>query len=138
FVPQAESGGLMPTLDNLLVFRCVQIARRLAVKNREVGLFSNLSATTLVSIEVFREVCDFLAANRALASSLIFQFPQATVRAMGPIELESMAALIELGFRFCMDRVGDLRVDPRDLADRGFRFVKLAAPLLLSRASSPT
>src|SRR6185503_5956859 len=64
------------------------------------------------------------------------EFAQKTVRAMGPIETESLAALAELGFRFSMDRVIDLRLEPRDLAGRGFRFVKVPAPLLLNRAGA--
>src|SRR5262249_51756051 len=52
----------------------------------------------------------------------------------GPIEQESLAALAQLGFRFSMDRVTDLRIDPRELAARGFRFVKVPATLLLARA----
>ncbi len=47
FVARAESGGLMPKIDNLVVFRCVQVVRRLLLKNREIGLFCNLSASTL-------------------------------------------------------------------------------------------
>ena len=43
FVAAAESGGLMPKIDNLVVFRCVQVVRRLLLKNREIGLFCNVS-----------------------------------------------------------------------------------------------
>jgi len=55
---------------------------------------------------------------------------------MGAIELDGLATLRELGFRFCMDQVSDLRIEPRDLADRGVRFVKVPAPVLLSRTES--
>ena len=44
---------------------------------------------------------------------------------MGPIEHESLAALAERGFRFSMDQVSDLRMEPSDLSDRGIRFVKV-------------
>ncbi|MFY9685418.1 MAG: EAL domain-containing protein, partial [Pseudolabrys sp.] len=44
FVDVAESVGLMPKIDNLAVFRCVQVVRRLLLKSRDVGLFCNLSA----------------------------------------------------------------------------------------------
>ena len=66
----------------------------------------------------------------------MLEFTQSAVRAMGPLEHESLAALAELGFRFSMDDVTDLRIEPRDLAERGFRFVKVPAPLLLSRAGA--
>ena len=44
FIDIAESAGLMPKIDNLLLFRCVQVVRRLQLKNRDVGLFCNISA----------------------------------------------------------------------------------------------
>src|SRR5580692_11461598 len=47
FIKFAEAGGLMPKLDNLSVPRCVQVVRRLLLKNRDIGLFCNLSSATL-------------------------------------------------------------------------------------------
>jgi cyclic-di-GMP phosphodiesterase TipF (flagellum assembly factor) len=55
---------------------------------------------------------------------------------MGPLEQESLAGLAQLGFRFSMDRVTDLKIEPRELAARGFRFVKVPATLLLARAAA--
>lgn len=135
FLSYAENSGLMPAIDNLLVFRCVQVVRRLSTKNREVGLFCNISGSTLVNGLVFQEITDFLEANRVLAPYLVFEFSQFAVRAMGPIEQECLATLADLGFRFSMDHVADLRVEPRELAERGFRFIKVPAALLLSRAA---
>jgi len=136
FLAPAEGSGLMPAIDNLMVFRSVQVVRRLSTKNREVGLFCNVSAGTLANGIVFQEIADFLGANRVLAPYLVFEFSQSSVRAMGPIEQECLATLAELGFRFSMDHVADLRVEPRELADRGFRFIKVPAALLLSRAAA--
>jgi cyclic-di-GMP phosphodiesterase TipF (flagellum assembly factor) len=137
FLGYAENSGLMPAIDNLLVFRCVQVVRRLSTKNREVGLFCNISGSTLVNASAFQEIADFLQANKVLAPYLVFEFSQFAVRAMGPIEQECLARLADLGFRFSMDHVADLRVEPRELAERGFRFIKMPAALLLSRASAP-
>jgi len=136
FLLYAKGGGLMPKIDNLILFRCVQVVRRLATKNREVGVFCNVSGSTLNDPEFFPQLSDFMQANRALAPALVLEFAQSTVRAMGPIENESLAALADLGFRFSLDRLTDLRVEPRELADRGFRFVKASATLLLNRAGA--
>jgi cyclic-di-GMP phosphodiesterase TipF (flagellum assembly factor) len=135
FLSFAEAGGLMPKIDNLILFRCVQVVRRLATKNRDVGVFCDISGSSLSDAEFFPQLSDFLQANRALAPSLVLEFAHSTVRAMGPIENESLAALAELGFRFSVDRLNDLRVAPRELAERAFRFVKAPAPLLLNRAA---
>jgi cyclic-di-GMP phosphodiesterase, flagellum assembly factor TipF len=128
----------MPKIDNLLVFRCVQILRRLLMKNREVGLFCNLSAATLSDPDIFPQFADFIEANRALAPSLIFEFKQDAYRAMGPLEFESLGALASRGFRFSMDHVTDLRLEPRELSERGFRFLKVPGTTLLKSGAVGT
>jgi cyclic-di-GMP phosphodiesterase TipF (flagellum assembly factor) len=133
FISQAEAGGLMPKIDNLVVFRCVQVLRRLLLKNREVGVFCNLSVATLTDAVVFPQLLEFLVANRAIAPSLVLEFTQSGLRGTGPIENESLTALRSCGYGFSMDNVTDLRLEPRELASRGFRFVKLRANLILNR-----
>jgi cyclic-di-GMP phosphodiesterase TipF (flagellum assembly factor) len=133
FIEHAEAAGLMPKIDNLLLFRCVQVMRRLQLKNREVGLFCNVSARTLADSTYFPQVLEFMEANRALAPNLVFEFSQAASRSFGPIEDEALAALAERGFRFSMDNVTDLRIETRALSERLFRYVKVPAKLLLAR-----
>src|SRR3984885_10537093 len=132
FLAYAEAGALMPKLDDLSVLRCVQVVRRLLLKNRDIGLFCNLSGATLTD-SGFPKFLEFMDANRAIAPALVFEFTQSAVRAMGPIEHESLAALAERGFRFSVDNLTDLRVDARELNERGFRFVKAPATLLFNR-----
>jgi cyclic-di-GMP phosphodiesterase TipF (flagellum assembly factor) len=133
FLEHAEAAGLMPKIDNLLLFRCVQVMRRLQLKNREVGLFCNVSTPTLADAAQFQRFLEFMDANRALAPNLMFEFGQAAVRNFGPIETEALAALAERGFRFSMDNLQDLRIEPRDLNERSFKFIKVPAKLLLNR-----
>jgi cyclic-di-GMP phosphodiesterase, flagellum assembly factor TipF len=137
FLPYAELGSLLPKLDGLCVLRCVQVVRRLLLKNRDIGLFCNLSAATLTDAR-FPQLLELIDANRAIAPSLVFEFSQNAVRGMGPIEHESLAALAERGFRFSMDNLVDLRIEPRELTARGFRFVKAPAALLLNRMGNAT
>jgi cyclic-di-GMP phosphodiesterase, flagellum assembly factor TipF len=135
FLPYAEAGALLPKLDNLSALRCVQVVRRLLLKNRDIGLFCNISGATLTDAG-FHKFLEFMDANRAIAPHLMFEFTQATVRTMGPIENEALAALAERGFRFSIDNLTDLRLDARELNERGFRFVKASAALLFSRAGA--
>jgi cyclic-di-GMP phosphodiesterase TipF (flagellum assembly factor) len=135
FVEAAETAGLMPKIDNLLLFRAVQVVRRLQLKSRDVGVFCNVSPSTLIDSAQFRQFLDFVDANRALADALIFEFKQNAWRNFGPIEQESLSALAERGFRFSMDHVTDLRMEPRELSERSFRFLKVPAKLLLNKAA---
>ena len=136
FIGIAESAGLLPKLDNLLLFRCVQVVRRLQLKSRDVGLFCNLGAAILSDPVYFRQFLDFVDANRALSGALMFEFTQKAYRAFGPLEHEGLAALAERGFRFSMDHVADLRMVPKALAERSFRFLKVPAALLLNPATA--
>jgi cyclic-di-GMP phosphodiesterase, flagellum assembly factor TipF len=132
FLDYAEAGLLTPGLDHLSITRCVQVVRRLLLKSRDVGLFCNISSATLTD-SGFAKFLEFMEANRAIAPALVLEFTQSAVRAMGPIEHESLAALAERGYRFSIDNLTDLRLDARELNERGFRFVKAPASLLFNR-----
>ena len=137
FLPFVEATGLIGRVDHAVMLRCVQVLRRLMVRNKEVGIFCNMAAATLRDPATFAPCLDFLEANRALAPSFVIEFKQAMFRNLGPAESEHLAALAQRGYRFSIDHVTDLRIEPRELADRGVRFIKVPAALLLdSRASS--
>ncbi len=138
FISVAEAGGLIGRIDNMVMLRCVQVLRRLMVHNKEVGVFCNIAAATLGNPSTFAQCLDFLEANRALAPSLVLEFKQATFRHLGPTETEHLAALAQRGYRFSIDHVSDLRIEPRELADRGVRFIKVPAALLLDPRLSST
>jgi cyclic-di-GMP phosphodiesterase TipF (flagellum assembly factor) len=133
FIGPARAAGLMPQIDQRVVLRCVQIVRRLAAKNREAGLFLNVAAETLRDGKIFPEILAYLEAHRAIASSLVFEFTQADYRALGPSEQINLTLLAERGFPISLDRMDDLKVDPRTLSERGIRFIKVAGDLLLKR-----
>jgi cyclic-di-GMP phosphodiesterase TipF (flagellum assembly factor) len=138
FIGVAEAAGLIGRIDHMVMLRCVQVLRRLMVRNKDVGVFCNVSAATLGNPTTFAQCLDFLEANRALAPSLVLEFKQATFRNLGPIETEHLAALAQRGFRFSIDHISDLRIEPRELADRGVRFIKVPAALLLDQRQTST
>jgi len=131
FVGLAEAAGLIGRIDYLVLLRGVQVLRRLSVRNKEIGLFCNVAPATLANPTIFAQCLDFLEANRALAPSLVLEFKQSTFRALGPVETEHLAALAQRGYHFSIDHVTDLRFEPRELAERGVRFIKVPASLLL-------
>jgi cyclic-di-GMP phosphodiesterase TipF (flagellum assembly factor) len=138
FIAVAEAAGLIGRIDHMVMLRCVQVLRRLMVRNKDVGVFCNVAAATLGNPTTFAQCLDFLEANRALAPSFVLEFKQATFRNLGPVETEHLAALAQRGFRFSIDHVSDLRIEPRELADRGVRFIKVPAALLLDQKQGST
>lgn len=127
----AEPAGMMPVVDNLLLFRCVQVVRRLVSRNRDIGVFCNISAHSLLDAEFFPQFVEFMEHNADLTGQLYFEFSQAAYDGLGPIERASLEALRGLGFRFSLDHVRRLDMNLSELYDTGFRYVKVSADLLM-------
>jgi cyclic-di-GMP phosphodiesterase TipF (flagellum assembly factor) len=133
YLSVAEPEGLMPAIDNLLLFRCVQIVRRLAEKDRRVGIFCNVALTSLGDEAFFPQFLEFLAENRDLSGALIFELGQSAFDRRGSTESRNMGKLADLGFRFSLDKVSDLDLNFPDLARADVKFVKVSAEVLLSQ-----
>ena len=133
YLAVAEPEGLVTAIDNLLLFRCVQIVRRLATKDRKVGIFCNISLASLGDEVFFPRFLEFLSANKDLSGALIFELGQSAFDSRGSIEARNMAKLADIGFRFSLDKVTDLDLDFQDLSRSDVKFVKIAAPVLLEQ-----
>lgn len=134
--PPLADATLAARFDGEVIERSLQLVKRLQARNREVGLVIDMAPAALAGTERFRDIVDTLAASAVLSGSIVLEIPQAGYRRFGPIEHEAMAAIGSHGFRFSLDQTRDLRLDTRDLADRGFRFVKVPADVLLGRAGA--
>ena len=108
-------------------------SRRLAGQDRKVGIFCNISLSSLGDEDFFPPFMEFMGANRDLADSLIFELGQSAFNARGSIEARNMAKLADLGFRFSLDKVTNLGLDFQDLARADVGFVKIAAPVLIEQ-----
>jgi cyclic-di-GMP phosphodiesterase, flagellum assembly factor TipF len=133
YLSVAEPEGLMPAIDNLLLFRCVQIVRRLAKNDRKVGIFCNVALGSLGDESFFPQFLEFLAENRDLSGALIFELGQSAFDRRGSTEARNMGKLADLGFRFSLDKVSDLDLNFPDLARADVKFVKVSAEVLLSQ-----
>jgi cyclic-di-GMP phosphodiesterase TipF (flagellum assembly factor) len=131
YLAVAEPEGLVQAIDNLLLFRCVQIVRRLGEGDRKVGIFCNISPASLGDDAFFPRFLDFMAQNRDLSGALIFEMGQKAFRDRSARESRNMAKLADLGFRFSMDKVQDFDLDYADLARADVKFVKIGAEALL-------
>jgi cyclic-di-GMP phosphodiesterase TipF (flagellum assembly factor) len=133
YLPCAEPEGLVSAIDNLLLFRCVQIVRRLAKQDRRIGIFCNISMSSLGDDQFFPQFIELLAANRDLSNALIFEVGQAAFDARGPVEARNMGRLADLGFRFSIDKITNLDFDLQDFARADVSFVKVGAQMLLEQ-----
>jgi cyclic-di-GMP phosphodiesterase TipF (flagellum assembly factor) len=119
-------------IDHLVLARAAQIVRRLLGKNRDIGLVCNIAAKTLADPRSAQQLLNFFDANQELAAALLLELPQSFWRASGPLAQATLEALGKRGVRFSMDHVTDLRMEPRDLANRSIRLIKVPARLLLA------
>ncbi len=133
YLGAAEQAGLVSAIDNLLLFRCVQIVRRLAKQDRKVGIFCNISLGSLADEGFFPQFIEFLGENRDTANGLIFELGQAAFEARGSVEARNMAKLADLGFSFSLDKVTDLALDFTDLARSDVKFIKVSGKVLLDQ-----
>jgi cyclic-di-GMP phosphodiesterase, flagellum assembly factor TipF len=132
FLSVAENDGLVAAIDNLLLFRCVQIVRRLAKQDRRVGIFCNISLASLADETFFPQFLEFLSDNKDMRGWLIFELGKAAYDARGAIEARNMAKLADLGFQFSLDKVTDLFFDFQDLARADVKYLKVSADVLIS------
>ena len=132
FIRVAAPAGLMSVVDNLLLFRCVQVVRRLTQRHRDVGVFCNISGHTLTDSEFFPQFLDFMHHHRDLAGQIIFEFSQESVLAASASEEANLRYLANLGFRLSMDQVTKLDLDFAKLKRLGFQFLKVRATTLIS------
>jgi cyclic-di-GMP phosphodiesterase TipF (flagellum assembly factor) len=125
----------MSVVDNLLLFRCVQIVRRLIQKSRDIGVFCNISADTLADEEFFPQFLEYMHHNRDLAHQIVFEFSQDAVTHAGPKGEENLSYLASLGFALSMDHVETLGVDFARLNRLGFHHIKVRAETLVNGMS---
>lgn len=134
----AEREGLMNAIDNMLLFRGVQLVRRLQKANSDASLFVNISEHTLGDTKFLREFVAFMASNRDLAPHLVFEFTQASVQRHSADALAELDRLGKLGFRLSMDQVTALDFDLAELRRLHIRFLKIEAGRLLDQTRATT
>ncbi|MBX3519382.1 MAG: EAL domain-containing protein [Xanthobacteraceae bacterium] len=133
FIDAARRSGAVLPLDENLVQSAVQVVRRLATKSKDVGLFFNLASETLSERAAMAQIMNVLEANKAIAPSLVIEIAQNDFRSPNAVYRDSLHQLRERGFRFAIDHVTDLHIDPQAMAERGVRYLKIGSELLLGR-----
>ncbi len=133
YIDSARRSGAVLALDENLVNSSLQVVRKLAAKTKDVGIFFNLAPETLSDHPAMSAIMKALDANKAIAPSLFIEIAQNDFRSPSAVYRESLNRLREHGFRFAIDHVSDLHIDPQAMAERGVRYLKISAELLLGR-----
>ena len=131
FLAAAERANLLSVIDNMLLFRCVQIVRRLSERDRRIGVFCNIAMSSLEDDQFFSSFIDFMRENRDLAHAMIFEISVRAFRQRSDIATQNMSRLRELGFRFSLDKGEGLNFDLPELQAAGVKFIKINGERLL-------
>ncbi len=137
FLDAARRAKLMGIIDNFTLFRCVQIVRRLAERDRRVGVFCNISASSLEDSTFFPLFLEFMTENRDLSGAVIFEITADRFETRSRTMRDNMDKLTALGFRFSIDHADSLALDLPRLQSAGIRFVKMNGTLLMDQLRDP-
>jgi cyclic-di-GMP phosphodiesterase TipF (flagellum assembly factor) len=137
FLDAARRANLMGIVDNFLLFRCVQIVRRLAERDRRVGVFCNIAPASLEDPALFPLLLQFMTENRDLSGSVILELTADKFESRSPVMRSNMEKLAALGFRFSIDQATSLALDLPRLQGAGVRFVKVNCSHLIEQLRDP-
>ena len=137
YIGLAEREGLIGAIDNMLLFRCVQLVRKCQARKRNVGFFCNISPHSLSDKPFLNDFTEFLSLNQNLAPNLVFELTQACVNHVDDEVIRKLERLASLGFRFSLDQVVHLDMDFAALARHRVKFIKVDAGVLLSQIRDP-
>jgi cyclic-di-GMP phosphodiesterase, flagellum assembly factor TipF len=136
FLPVLERQGRAPDLDRKILARSAAIARHLSAGGSDALIGCNLSPASLAEPGFLRAVGRLVQAHPDLPGRLVLELSQRCWRTLDAERAGALAALRDRGLAFSFDRATDLRFDPLALADRGVRYVKLPAAMLLDPAAA--
>lgn len=137
FMDAARRANLMGVIDNMMLYRSVEVVRRLAARDRRVGVFCNVSATSLEDPHFFPFFLTHMEKNRDLAGALIFEIRASNFNTPTKGLQAAMQKLTALGFRFSIDHAGDIGLDLPRLRDAGVRFVKVNGGDMIEQMRDP-
>jgi cyclic-di-GMP phosphodiesterase TipF (flagellum assembly factor) len=135
YIGIAEGAGMIAAIDNILLFRCVQLVRKVHSRNENIDFFCNISSHTIADGNFFANFVEFLESNPALATHLVFEFGQADFARWSETGAPLLDRLAFLGCRFSLDRVENLNFGVGELAARHVAFIKIEGDRLLEVAA---
>ena len=131
FLPLLERLGRVPEFDRRVLVRAIAIARHLAARGSEALVSVNLSSRAVDEPGFLGAVARLFEASPDAVGRVVLELPQGCWQSLDRERAGGLAALRARGVPLALDRATDLSLDPHALAERGVRFVKVSADLLL-------
>jgi cyclic-di-GMP phosphodiesterase, flagellum assembly factor TipF len=132
FLPTLERLGHSAEFDRRITGRALTIARHLMSRGSEAIVSINLSPRSLEVPGFLRSIGRIMDSYPDTLGRIVLELSQRCWRTLDAERAGALALLRDKGVPFALDRATDLRLDPLALADRGVRFVKLPADLMIA------
>ncbi|MEQ8601699.1 MAG: EAL domain-containing protein [Marivibrio sp.] len=136
YLDPARRAGLSTAVDNMLLFRCVQLLRKVRRRDATTAFFCNISPHTLADREFFRDFIAYMENHRELASSLVLEMAQADFDRQRERLAPDLKRIAAMGYRFSLDAVDRLDLDLDELEALNIHFLKIDAGLILETLDS--
>lgn len=134
YIDIAEQNDLITAIDNMLLFRCVQLLRKTQRHNYATAFFCNVSPKSTADRSFFPEFIQYLESCPDLAPCLVLELTQREINGLTDEVAGELRRLANAGYRFSMDQVTDLDFNLDALARQGVQFVKIDGAKLLRTA----
>jgi cyclic-di-GMP phosphodiesterase, flagellum assembly factor TipF len=136
YLRPAATAGLIGTLDNLLLFRCITLIRNLGPRKPGTKIFVNLALGSLRDEEFLGDFIYFMGKHEELAARLVFEIAAQDLAMLESRVFTQLAQLAKSGFGFSIDLGNSLDL-PDDLwRALNIQFVKLRADTLVAEFNS--
>lgn len=137
YMKVAETKGLIGTIDNLLLFRLIQLIRKLGKRKPNIKFFCNMSRYSMSDNAFFPQFVDFMASNSEFSDRLVFEISQEDYLTLDDDVLDRLSTLGRKGFGFSMDMVNDFNQDFVALGEQHFRFIKADLTDIMASSLEP-
>ena len=127
----AAASGLLPSLEQKVIFASSRILKQLISLEKPAGIFCSVSPETLRDGDVWEKIHKFIAKNKTLASSMTLQISQRDFLSLNKRERAQLMALKKLNASISLSNVLDPAVDLAELKSSGIDSVKCPGSILI-------
>jgi len=133
YMELAVEERLMESIDNILLLECLKVLQVNFDTEKVSTYFLNIKPSTLRNADFMDDLLKFIAQNKKMAPSLVFEMRQADFESLSSGERLILDGMTKLGCRFSLDHVSSLPDDILSLYQRNVRFLKIPAPRFLGK-----
>ena len=119
----AREANVAARYDRLLVSRALRLIRYFRSKQRDIAILCEVTGAMLVANPAFDELIAELRSDRDAARSLTIAFAHKDYAGFRQSETDLLRFFTEMGIRFGVMRLADMKLDPAKLARDNVRVV---------------